>query len=82
MRHFRVFDISASGHRIVLREDDDTFHVASLTDDTPAIDGWVESEHGGLGPMTLVDSTTGRSFDAELESVDCSLKSAIGRLQE
>lgn len=84
MLHLRVFDISHSGQRVVLRERADTFHVAAIRGpcQCPVCVGeLVCSSSAGRGPHSLRSLDSGRSFTANFESVDCSLGEALHSLQ-
>lgn len=85
MVQLRIFDISHSGRRIVLRECAGTFHVVANrgTCQCPVgVSELVACSRATRGPHTVRSLESGRSFAANFETVDCNLIEALQRLQE
>ena len=82
MALFRIFDVSASGRRVALRESSSVFHVVKSLDGVPWLDEVLDSAPAAHGIGTLRDVSSGRTFSVNFEAVGCTLSAALNRLQE
>jgi hypothetical protein len=85
MVQLRVFDISASGSRFILRERAGSFHVAvnrNACRYPVRLSEIVACHRAALGPDTLRSLESGQACAVDFAAVDCSLADALQHLQE
>lgn len=82
MHQFRVFDMSASGHRFALHGGGGVFHVATSLDEAPRVAAVLVGGPAAPGARTLQDTSSGLPLRVTFEVVSCTLGAALGHLQE
>lgn len=82
MTELRVFDVSASGRRVALRESANVFHVALTPLDPVAVDHRVRAESVAVGLCTMYDLDSNRTLAVLFEQTGCTLWEALDLLEE
>lgn len=82
MTELRVFDVSASGRRVALRESATVFHVALTPLDQVAVDHRVCGEAVAVGLCTMYDMDAHRPLAVLFEQTGCTLWEALDLLEE
>jgi hypothetical protein len=82
MTELRVFDVSASGRRVALRESANIFHVALTPLDQVAVDQRVCGESVAVGLCTMYDLDSHRTLAVLFEQTGCTLWEALDLLEE
>jgi hypothetical protein len=82
MTELRVFDLSASGRRVALRERADLFHVALSPLDRVPIHHRVCGQSVAIGLCTMYDMDARRPLPLLFEHTGCTLWEALALLEE
>jgi hypothetical protein len=82
MSHFLVSDVSATGARFALIEDQGVYHVAAASAERPSRNTFVDCDGAALGPGTVHNHLTGQPIEVVFEAVRCNLSEALRMLQK
>ena len=82
MFQYRVFNVSPSGRRYILRERLGVFHVALAPRAEAPLTRLVRGGPADVGPCRFYDPATGWTFAICIERARCSLEEALESLQE